>query len=312
MTLELIGINELEVEAVSLKIEIVTENGDAVLNETIHADWKSGVSQMFKEKIMTNNWRGNYQVNVSVKGDKNSFITENSYGFSVFQNIDLAPPKAKIAVLDTENSLASFLKKKGIKVVEFAKNTSKSIPLFVTGTQAKRETTGKQENALDDFMKDGGNVVFLNGVGGAKITVNEKSTMYPFSALVHPSQGLWTCMPHLIHDHPIFAGLPSNTVMRDIYENLWARTTLRELKNSYSGKPETIVGTVGFDWFSEGHKMHYSGPGDSWWGSDLAIMDAGNGRCIVSQLRLLDNLGKDPVADKILFNLIKFLDEHEN
>ena len=27
---------------------------------------------------------------------------------------------------------------------------------------------------------------------------------------------------------------------------------------------------------------------------------------IVSQLRLLDNLGKDPVADKILFNLIHF------
>lgn len=32
----------------------------------------------------------------------------------------------------------------------------------------------------------------------------------------------------------------------------------------------------------------------------------GQGRCIVSQLRLLANPGKDPVADKILFNLIDF------
>jgi hypothetical protein len=33
----------------------------------------------------------------------------------------------------------------------------------------------------------------------------------------------------------------------------------------------------------------------------------GKGRCIVSQLRLVENLGKDPVADKILINLVEWI-----
>ena len=53
-------------------------------------------------------------------------------------------------------------------------------------------------------------------------------------------------------------------------------------------------------------KRHYIGPGDTWWGADLAIVPLGKGRCIASQLRLLENLGKDPVADRLLLNMIRF------
>jgi hypothetical protein len=53
--------------------------------------------------------------------------------------------------------------------------------------------------------------------------------------------------------------------------------------------------------------MHYSGPGESWWGEDLAIVPHGKGRSLVSQLRIVENLGKDPVADKILYNLVEFV-----
>ena len=46
--------------------------------------------------------------------------------------------------------------------------------------------------------------------------------------------------------------------------------------------------------------------GDTWWGADVASVPVGRGRCIVSQLRLVENLGTDPVADRILYNLIAF------
>ena len=42
--------------------------------------------------------------------------------------------------------------------------------------------------------------------------------------------------------------------MRDICENVWARRTLRDLD------AEPIVASIGFKWFSEDHKLHYSGP----------------------------------------------------
>jgi hypothetical protein len=89
-------------------------------------------------------------------------------------------------------------------------------------------------------------------------------------------------------------------MMRDVYENVWARQTLRDL----DGEP--IIASIGFEWFSADHKLHYSGPGESWWGADLAVVPKGTGRVIVSQLRLVENLGKDPVADTILGNLISF------
>jgi len=90
--------------------------------------------------------------------------------------------------------------------------------------------------------------------------------------------------------------------MGPIYENVWAQSTLQNVGG------ETIAAAIGFDWFPDYDlsKRHYYGPGDVWWGADVAAAPFGKGRCIVSQLRLVENLGKDPIADKILFNLIEW------
>ena len=54
---------------------------------------------------------------------------------------------------------------------------------------------------------------------------------------------------------------------------------------------EAIVASIGFKWFSPDHTLHYSGPGESWWGADLAVVPHGKGRAVVSQLRIVENLG---------------------
>ena len=91
-------------------------------------------------------------------------------------------------------------------------------------------------------------------------------------------------------------------MMGPVYENIWAENTLLDLGG------ETVVAAIGYDWFPnyELSKRHYYGPGDTWWGADVAIVPLGKGRCIASQLRLLENLGKDPVADRLLLNMIRF------
>ena len=79
------------------------------------------------------------------------------------------------------------------------------------------------------------------------------------------------------------------------------------LGNAETREVQSLDGTsIGFEWFSPDHKMHYSGPGESWWGADLAILPIDKGRVVVSQLRIVENLGRDPVADKLLRNLLKF------
>jgi hypothetical protein len=111
----------------------------------------------------------------------------------------------------------------------------------------------------------------------------------------------WNGVSHMVLDHPVFDGLPVNCTMGPVYENVWARNVLLDVEG------ELVAGAIGYDWYPDLdlRRRHYYGPGDTWWGADLVIAPAGRGRCILSQLRLVENLGGDPVADRILLNLVK-------
>lgn len=308
MVLEVTGINDLNAETARVQIQIRAEKGDVVYRKNFDTNWNPGVSILFDEQLKTDSWQGKYIIQAKIFTKDNTLLTENTFDFDVFAQGDLKIQGNTVAVLDQEGLLVSFLKKNGITVVDFDKNTAKAIPVFVTGTQANLKKNDGRFSLLSEFMQKGGTTVFIEGV---KDSVKEENSVFPFSAKTHPARGLWTCIPHLVHKHPIFQGLPTNGMMRDIYENVWATNTLRSIEVKSKRNTETIVGVVAYDWFSAGNKMHYSGPGNSWWGSDMAVVPVGKGRCIVSQLRLIGNLDKDPVADKILFNMIQFVSDDQ-
>jgi beta-galactosidase len=229
-------------------------------------------------------------------------LAGNDYSFDVFTARQLAVPKNPIAVLDPSRSLKPFLRKAGIRFVEFDGTTDRSLPVFVSRTEAKTPAERKRFNQLAEFIKGGGTAVYLQGGGlaapwgrGGKV-----SPLLPVKARLKQAMGHWIGIPRLVKEHPVFEGLPVNRMMGSIYENVWAQNTLLDVKG------QTIAGSIGFDWFPDYDlsKRHYYGPGDTWWGGDLVITPLGQGRCVLSQLRLLDNLGQDPVADKILFNLM--------
>jgi hypothetical protein len=212
-------------------------------------------------------------------------------------------PETQIAVLDLDGPLTRFLKQQDVDVVEFDASTHRSTPVFVTRATAKSVAEQQRFDELMRFIETGGTAVYIQGVGRNRQRTDPglvQSPTVPFAARVERAQGLWTCIPHLVRKHPLFSGLPAGGMMRDVYENVWATQTLRDL----AGEP--IVASIGFEWFSADHTLHYSGPGESWWGADLAVVPNGAGRVIVSQLRLVENLGKDPVADRILRNMISF------
>jgi len=231
-------------------------------------------------------------------------IAENEHSFDVFTPEQLAAPTTRIAVLDPSNWLKPKLKRAGIPFVEFDARTDRALPVFVSRTAARKPAERKGFAELAEFIKAGGTAVYLQGGGAwAKWGVGgPASALLPVKARTKHAIGNWTCIPHIVTDHPIFDGLPVDGMMGAVYENVWAEITLIGVGG------QTVVGAIGFDWFPDydRSKRHYYGPGDTWWGADLAIVPLGKGRCIASQLRLVENLGKDPVADKILHNLIRF------
>ena len=299
-SLEITGINELE--AIDIKLQMRIYSGKKlVLSRKLNKKWDAGVSRLFNQKLDTKNWKGNYSIKVNMVSDKGDIIAENEYTIGVFREKDIPLSRKQVAIIDQKGFLKAYLQNANASIIDFHLDMDISTPVFVTGTHLKETNLPAQD--LKAFMQAGGTVVFLDG---ASASFEEGSDIFPFSAKVHPARGLWTCIPHLLKEHPFFEDLPVNTMMRDIYENVWARNTLRNIRTE-SGKPyEAIVGAMGFDWFSPDHKMHYSGPGESWWGADMAVIAYGKGKCVVSQLHLSENLGHDPAADMILGNMMRY------
>ena len=53
-------------------------------------------------------------------------------------------------------------------------------------------------------------------------------------------------------------------------------------------------------------RRHYNGTGDVWWSADVLETDFGKGKMLLSTLRIIEFLDKDPVAEKLLYNIIDF------
>ena len=306
--IEITGVNELDGTKGILKLEIVSDENRTVFTKKMNVNMVSGITLLFKEKLDTKLFEGTYALKAQIIAGDGSLIAGNEYSFDVFAEKRLAIDGKRIAVLDPGNSLKPFLKKSGIAFVEFDAKTDRSIPVFVSRTEAKTKKQKYLFGELIEFIKAGGTAVYLQG-GELNVPwarAGKASELLPVQVRKKAAIGLWLCISHLVNDHPVFAGLPVNCMMGPVYENVWAEHTLLDVDG------QTIVGAVGFDFAPdfELSKRHYYGPGDTWWGSDMAVLSCGKGRCVLSQLRLVENLDKDPVADKILFNLIKWITEN--
>jgi hypothetical protein len=127
----------------------------------------------------------------------------------------------------------------------------------------------------------------------------------PFEVQLLPkwhTRGGWAAKSHVVTKHPIFKDLPTEQIMHGVYENVHPELSMVKQEGN------NIAGMIGYDHFPNMDIMirHYNGTGDVWWASDVLETDLGKGTIILSTLKILENLDKDPVADKILLNLIDY------
>ena len=173
-------------------------------------------------------------------------------------------------------------------------------------TQSRTAEQGALFAQLRTFVKSGGTAVYFQA-GGPQVkwgAPGKTSPLLPVSLRLKRSLGHWMGYPRFVKDHPLFEGLPVDCIMGSVYENVWPRHSLLDAEG------DTAAGTIGIDWYPDYdlNRRHYYGPGDVWWGSTMAITEVGQGTCILSQFDLVDNLGSDPVADRILYNMIQWTD----
>ena len=306
------GINDFSDVAGQLNVELVSPDGSRVLQRTKVISLASGITPLFEERVDASALAGSYMVRARLISGDGSNVAENSVEIDVFNEEQLAAPKTKIAVLDFKNSLRPFLKASGIPFVEFDERTPQSIPVFVSKAFAGNPKMKSRFADLERFVDMGGTAVYLETVQrwnpqsfwGGKAP-NQK--VLPLPVKIQHAMGLWVGVSHIVTDHPVFEGLPTKCMMGQIYENVWTPQTLMGLEG------ELIVGSVSHGWFQgEKEKQNYLGPSPAWWGMDMGVVPYGQGRYVLSALRIIENLGNDPVADIILFNLIDWTSRDQN
>jgi len=304
------GINDLENIAGTFKVSVKDNKDKIIWQNTSKVDFKHAISELLEQDIATDNLAGTYTVTAEIFDNDGESIADNNFDFDVF-NLDSANKQKAIgqfAVIDQTGDVKKFLNKQGISFSAFNSKTTINTPVLVAMKSNKQPQQVALNKQLSGFAKRGGKVTYLqfpyigpkwkDGVLGKGFSMN-----MPIHLKMKASTGLWGGMSHVVSNHAIFKGLPSNKSMQGVYENVRAKISMVEL----TAKP--IVTVIANDNFPDMTlmKRHYQGTGDVWSGSDLSEVKHGKGSLLLSTMQIVPNLGKDPVADKLLLNLLSFM-----
>jgi hypothetical protein len=158
-----------------------------------------------------------------------------------------------------------------------------------------------------NFVKRGGKAIVLdvkgeNVKGFNRVLKNVSKDQIPFNIELQgkwASLGGWAAKSHIVTNHPVFEGLPTNTIASGVYENVHPKSSMSKIEGDY------IAGMIGYDIMVR----HYNGPGEVWWAADILETKIDKGLLIFSTYNLLKNLNLDPIADIILINMISYINK---
>jgi len=229
---------------------------------------------------------------------------ENQRDFFYLAKKDLAAPDVAFALDDPKHEITPFLEARGIRYRQFSGNES-DLPPVVVATDAPKDGA-----ALLAYIARGGVAVFLKPpaipfeASGSAATKPANKWLgdggFPLKLWYAAARGNWVPVNHGIRKHPIFDGLPSSDFMGQVYLNVCANQTL------VGANVPPIVGSLSIKIDNHSIDRNYLGLNEVWWGADLAAVPHGKGQMLLSTLRLKENLKTDPVAEKLLYNMIRW------
>ncbi len=307
-------VNELEAMTGSLTVVLTGPAGEC---ETVHrADVTvpSGTCELLQCPVTVGTTPGRWTVDVTLEGGNGGPAVANSADLLV-----VAPPAAvplRVQTFDPAAELAEFATLHGVDVTPFRADSAPDAPVVCCVEDARSDAEVDHFRSLLQWVADGGTAVFLRPPMGWQMMDWDREAwvqrrhpnnecnrllregVFPVEPSRRGAQGNWIGLFHIVKDHPVFDGLPSDCLMGQDYANVYARQTMMNVSG------EILAGAISVDW-----TRYYIGFSEVWLGADLVIVPHGKGRLILSAFRLLENLGKDPVADRLLHNLIRFTAE---
>jgi len=253
------------------------------VNVTIGKDAPFAVP-VFADDVVVNGPSGRYRFLASL--ERGGAATGGETEFYVADPADMPAVKTEVALAGEDAELAKWLSNHGIRCRK----------LFA-GEPAQREVVlvSKTPPAFEELwrrVQGGATAVFLSPEVLKKGDQSLGWLPLANKGTASPIRGWLYLKDEWAKRHPIFDGLPSGGLMD--------YTFYREII------PDTVL--VGQDPPAEAVAGAIKASQDYSSGLMVAVYESGAGRFILNTLLIRENLGTNPVADRLLLNVIRFAD----
>jgi hypothetical protein len=314
-------VNDGPNQQADLAVSIQDASGQTrpILNKAV--DVGTGITTLFEHQLKTTGQSGVLTVTARLS-ESGRTIASNSYPLLVLKLDQLKPAADRVVLIEPKQQLQRFFTGRGVEAVRFGDGNNITGPVLVAQPDAWTDSQKAKFGRLMDWVKAGGTAIWLKvptagEYHGQSIYRDPKKNymmqlrgqtpwrlassrlidegVFPLKLRSRTARGMWIPVGHYVREHPIFDGLPTGGFMGQPYQNVVANNTITNLP----GTP--IAGSVSWD-----INRDYRGPTQWWHGTDLAVVPHGKGSMILSMLRIVENLGRDPVADRLIMNLLRF------
>ena len=298
------SVNDKDAVSGTLTLAVTTVDGETVFEVCDPVQLPTGIADVISYDIDTGGLEGGCRISLTFESSDSANL-ENEAGFFVLDRENGKLPDSPPALIDTDGSLGQYLS----HATEFSEQTPpvQTVLVNLNGWSGEPD---RRFQALAQWVERGGKAIFLNLPPDNVLARNpresrmsryvEKGTILPFSLFLYTGKGGWTPCSHVVKRHPFYDGLPSNCLMGQEYQNVVSRWSIVEPKSDW------ICGNITYDWYSDlRHKQNYTGVTEAFHGADLTQLPHGEGAYLLCTHRIVENLAKDPVADRLLSNLLK-------
>lgn len=294
-TIEAIIANEdvLEAKPYPVMAKIVGENGvvyeKSILFTPTEEDFKYLSIPVFKEEVCLDVPEGQYTLRVEFLSG--AAATDSSLKFFVTDDKLTVGANIKIGAVGINDNVKAFLKEKGIECEDIA---SQKVILVGDIEEEQREAIWNKLNAL---AQSGSRIIAASRFALEKgedmcyyLPLDEKPDRYPH----HKGFTDWLYhKEYIAKPHSYFENLPSGRIMDwEYYMYLISGACYFGGKNP----DETVAACVGP---GNINPDGYEG------GFNIGLYNVGSGCIVVNNFNILENVGQNPAADRLLVNIIK-------
>jgi hypothetical protein len=276
--IQVVGPRNLSVFDRTIKINIPDPNSKPQPNFTL---------PVFADDVLIDGPSGKYRFLVTFQ--KGAAAAGGDLEFYAADPNEMPKVESEVVLWGDDPDLAKWLAANGIKTRPFAADAQTSREVILVGN---RPAPGgaKAFRELARHIARGSNVVFLNFDVFKKdnsptywLPLAKKGTRIGFNVWLYHKDD-WA------KNHPIFAGLPTGCILDS--------TFYREIipNNGFNGQDvpaEVVAGAI-----------HTACGYNS--GLTLGVYKLGEGRFTLNTLRIRENLGNDPVAERLLRNMLRY------